>query len=193
MLKYVYLSPAHFRTFLLGRGLARAAEAVLGAILTLAAGLAVFPELRAALNVGSVSWGWLPVYALLGVALLAALGLLLAGAVLNTTRHGMFLSEGVAGVLYLLSGAVFPVSVLPGWLRPLSLALPTTYWLEGMRRALLGPAGDLGSPLADWGNGLLALALAVGTAVLWAAAQAFFTWGERRAWRLGKLDETSGV
>jgi ABC-2 type transport system permease protein len=37
----------------------------------------------------------------------------------------------------LLSGAVFPVSVMPGWLRGLSACLPTTYALEGLRMAML--------------------------------------------------------
>ena len=55
---------------------------------------------------------------------------------MELTRH-MFLSEGVSGVVYLLSGVVFPIGVLPSWIQALSLTLPTTYWLEGMRRALM--------------------------------------------------------
>ena len=58
------------------------------------------------------------------------------------SRNGMFLSEGVAGLVYLLSGVVFPLGVLPKWVQPISLCLPTTYWLEGMRRALMGPVPD---------------------------------------------------
>jgi ABC-2 type transport system permease protein len=103
----------------------------------------------------------------------------------------MFLSEGVAGVLYLLSGTVFPLQVLPGWVQPLSLALPTTYWLEGMRRALIGKSG-LPPPLHEIGPGELALLLAATTLVLAVGASLFFRWGDRRAWRLGKLDETTG-
>jgi ABC-2 type transport system permease protein len=126
--------------------------------------------------------------------MLAALGLILSAAVLNMTRHGMFLSEGVAGLLYLLSGVVFPLGKLPAWLRPISLGLPPTYWLEGMRRSLLGPsdAEQLPSPLASWEHEGLALWLAVSTLVLWGVAQVVFHWAERRAWRRGKLDETSG-
>jgi ABC-2 type transport system permease protein len=108
----------------------------------------------------------------------------------------MFLSEGIAGVLYLLSGVVFPVSQLPPWLRPLSLALPTTYWLEGMRRALLGRnllgPGDP-SALASWGNAELAAALLGSTAILAGFAHFFFRSCERRAWRLGRMDQVTGI
>jgi ABC-2 type transport system permease protein len=126
--------------------------------------------------------------------MLIALGMILAATVLNTTRQAMFLSEGISGVLYLLSGAVFPLGRLPAWLQPVSLALPTTYWLEGMRRTLLGFSDpeQLPSPLGRWDHESLALWLAVSTVLLGAAAFWFFRWSERRAWRLGRLEETSG-
>lgn len=191
MLKFIRISPVQLRTYLIGRGLSRAGQAATGALLTVAVGLAFFPELRTALDVGGMAWGWLPVYLLLGSVMLVALGLIVAGAVLNMARYGTFLSEGVAGVLFLLSGAVFPIDVLPPWLQPLSLALPPTYWLEGMRRALMG-AGGVPSPLADWGHAELALVLAGSTLVLVLGARLFFRWSEERAWRLGRYDETSG-
>jgi ABC-2 type transport system permease protein len=191
MLKYVYVSPGALGPHLVGRGLAGTLEAILGVLVTLAIGLLLFPELRLALTEPGVSWGWLVVYLLLGVVFLLALGLLLAGAVLNTARHGMFLSEGVAGILYLLSGTVFPLQVLPSWVQPLSLALPTTYWLEGMRRALIGRS-NLPPPLEDLGQAGLTVFLGGTTLLLGMAAVTVFRWGERRAWRLGKLDETTG-
>jgi ABC-2 type transport system permease protein len=113
------------------------------------------------------------------------------------TRNGMFLSEGIGGVVYLLSGVVFPLGVLPHWVQWVSLSLPTTYWLEGMRRALMGQppesAGMLRGPLAGWDNGELALALGATTLVLMVATQLFWRWSERRAWRFGKLEENAGV
>jgi ABC-2 type transport system permease protein len=106
----------------------------------------------------------------------------------------MFLSEGVAGLVYLLSGVVFPLRALPEWVQPISLCLPTTYWLEGMRRALMGPVPEkLRGPLADWSNAELALTLCATTLALVLAAQFFWRWSERRAWRLGKLEENAGV
>jgi ABC-2 type transport system permease protein len=191
MLKFIRMSPVPLGTYLLGRGLSRAAQAAIGALLTVGIGVLLFPELRTALDGQAIAWGWLLVYVGTGAVMLVAMGLLLAGAVLNMARYGMFLSEGVGSVLYLLSGAVFPVSVLPLWLQPFSLALPPTYWLEGMRRALLGST-ELQSPLSQWTHGHLALALSASTYLLVLVGQAFFRWSERRAWRLGRFDESSG-
>jgi ABC-2 type transport system permease protein len=78
--------------------------------------------------------------------------------------------------------------------QPISLALPTTYWLEGMRRALMGPVPErLRGPLSDWSHAQLALVLFATTAALVVAAQLFWRWSEARAWRLGKLEENAGV
>jgi ABC-2 type transport system permease protein len=191
MLKYIYISPAHFQTYFLGRGAARGLEGVIGGILNITVGLLLFSGLR---NEVRVDPGWLLVFLLIGGAMLWACGMILAGACLNLSRNGMFLSEGIAGVVYLLSGVVFPLSVLPGWAQAVSLSLPTTYWLEGMRRALMGPLPEaFRGPLAAWGNGQLALMLLATTAALVAIAQLFWRWSERRAWRNGKLEENAGV
>jgi ABC-2 type transport system permease protein len=191
MLKFVWISPARFRSFLLGRGLSKAAQASIGACMTVLVGLVLFPELRAALGDHALAWGWLLYFLTVGLVMIVALGLILAGMVLNMSRYGTFLSEGVAGMLYLLCGAVFPIDVLPPWLQPFSLLLPPTYWLEGMRRTLLGYTDDTG-PLGAWGQGQLALALGLSTLLLALFAHYFFRWSEHRAWTLGRLDETSG-
>jgi ABC-2 type transport system permease protein len=191
MLKYMALSPVRLRTYLVGRGLAGSVQAVLGTLITLAIGLLFFADLRSAFGGHAIAWGWLAVYVALGAVMLLALGLLLAGAVLNLARHAMFLSEGIAGCLYLLSGTVFPIGVLPDWTHPICLALPTTYWLEGLRRSLLGQQ-SLPPAIGNLGHPQLALLLAVTTGALVVGALGFFRWSERRAWRLGKFDQTSG-
>jgi ABC-2 type transport system permease protein len=191
MLKYVRASPAGLRSYLVGRGLAHGAQGLLGAVAIFGAGLVLPLGLREALTRQPVAWGWLALDLALGLVMLLALGLLLAGVVLNMARHGMFLSEGVGSALYLLSGAVFPLSVLPPGLRHLGLLLPPTWWLEGVRRALLGDAAAQPA-LRAWTHADLALALAASTLGLAVLAQAVFRWGERRARRLGRFDQTTG-
>lgn len=194
MMKYIYISPAHFQTYFLGRGAARGAEGSLGGVLNIIVGLMLFGQVRAAVGAGSINWPWLLAYIAVGSMMLWACGMLLAAACLNMSRNGMFLSEGVAGLVYLLSGVVFPLRALPEWVQPISLALPTTYWLEGMRRALMGPVPErLRGPLSDWSNAHLTLLLLATTAGLVLTAQLFWRWSERRAWRLGKLEENAGV
>ncbi len=191
MLKFVRISPINLRGYLVGRGLARAGQAAVGAGVTIAVGALLFVEFRQALTAHGVAWGWLLLFLVGGTGMLIAIGLILAAIVLQMARYGMFLSEAVAGVMYLLSGAVFPITVLPPWLRPFSYILPPTYWLEGMRRALLGPA-EADSAFGEWDNGQLALALIGSSAALALIAHAFFRWSERRAWRLGRYDEVTG-
>ncbi len=191
MLKFIRISPARLRIYLIGRGLSRACQALTGALLTVAVGCVLFAEVRSAFQGQASAWGWLFLYLMLGLVMLVALGLLLAGAVLNMARYGMFLSEGIAGALFLLSGAIFPIAALPSWLRWLSLTLPPTYWLEGVRRALIGPS-ELPSPLQTWNHLELCSALALSTLALGITAHYFFRWSERRAWRLGRFDHVTG-
>src|SRR5205085_9228701 len=136
---------------------------------------------------GELNVLWLLIFLTVGTVMLWACGMILAAAVLNMHRSGMFLSEGIAGVVYFLSGVVFPISVLPKWLQAIGLSLPTTYWLEGMRRALTGapsPDSPLGeSPLAKWTNFELLWALIATTIVLGIVAQFFYHWSVNRAWR----------
>jgi len=197
MLKYVYISPAHFQTYFLGRGAARGLEGTIGGVINIAVGLFLFADLRGSIR---VDLAWLAVYLLIGALMLWACGMILAAACLNMSRNGMFLSEGIAGVVYLLSGVVFPLKALPEWIQVIGLSLPTTYWLEGMRRALMGTHDDpasvpelLRGPLWEWSNADLALMLLGTTVALVVVAQLFWRWSERRAWRNGKLEENAGV
>jgi ABC-2 type transport system permease protein len=196
MLKYIFISPARFQGYLLGRGVARALEGIVGGGVTVLAGLLLFSEVRSSVA-GGIDWAWLVVFLVIGSAMLYACGTILASAMLNMHRNGMFLSEGIAGVVYLLSGVIFPLSELPRWLQSVAMVLPTTYWLEGMRRSLMGMPPEKSnlsqSPLTQFSNVELALALVVTTIGLTAASQWFYRWSVRRAWRNGKIEETTGV
>lgn len=191
MLKYIYITPGDLRLYVAGRGLARVLEGAAGAGVNIAVGLALFAELRREVE---IQGAWLFVFGLLGVGVLWASGLLLAGVCLNLSRQGMFLSEGVAGVVYLLSGVLYPLSVLPDWLQWVGMALPTTWWVEGMRRSLLGTLPEpLAGPLASWSTAEVAGVLAGTTAVLLVLSHRIWRYCERRAWQRGLLEENAGV
>jgi ABC-2 type transport system permease protein len=195
MLKYIYIGPGHLQTYFVGRALSGAAQALLGGCINLTVGIIAFSEVRAAFTAFPIAWGWLMVYLLLGIVLLTALGLMLTAIVLNMNRQGMFLSEGLAGLMYLLCGVVFPLSILPNWLSWASVLLPPTYWLEGMRRALLGQPAErfLDSDLSKWDHPQLAGMLLITTLVFAVLSHVMFRRSERRAWRLGKFEEQSGA
>jgi ABC-2 type transport system permease protein len=196
MLKYIYISPARFQAYFVGRGLARALEGLVGGCITILAGLAI-PEIRVALHFEAFDPLGLVFFLAVGAVMLWSAGMILASAMLNMTRSGMFLGEGLAGVVYFLSGVIFPLSALPAWLQAIGMALPTTYWLEGMRRSLTGRPPE-GSPLA--GSTLDRLStvelgglLVVTTVALVVAAQLFYRLSVRRAWRIGRIEETTGM
>lgn len=183
MLKHIYVAPLNIYTYLLGRGVAQAIVATVGVLIMLLFGIAV---LGISMPPGTIDWGMLFIGWLLGLIGLGFQGVLLAGIALITARHAFFIGQGVAGALYMLCGAVFPIDVLPKPLQLLGQALPLTYWLEALRRALLGVgAGALLSSLSD---GMILLILA-GSMVLSAVASvAFYRWAENRAREKGLID-----
>jgi ABC-2 type transport system permease protein len=183
VLKYIYVSPIQVYFYLLGRGVARTLTGTIAVIITLAFGVLVF-KLPINLITMDHALFW-PVF-LIGLAGLALIGILLAGVTLITARHNYFMGEAVAGALYLLCGAVFPLDVLPKFLQYIGLGLPMTYWLEGLRRAMLGTSA---SPLlAPFSNETILLILISSTLFVGAISLSFYRWCERRAKEKGLID-----
>ncbi len=138
-LKYIYVAPIHFPTYLLGRGVARFIIASISVVVVI-----LFGVLFLSLNIDLAAVKWLLFIAslLVGVIMLALLGLILAGMMLLLVHHMWGLGEAVAGALYLFSGAIFPLEVLPPFLRWIGYLLPITYWLELLRRSLVGSVAE---------------------------------------------------
>jgi ABC-2 type transport system permease protein len=92
------------------------------------------------MKLGQVNWpGVLAVFVLTAVCFLS-LGILSASFIL-VFKMGNPLSWFFGSVSGLLGGMVFPVAILPAWIRWASYILPVTYSLNGMRRSLLASAG----------------------------------------------------
>ena len=163
-LKYMYIAPINVPIYLAGRGVAKFLVASISVLVTILFGVAF---LRLRINLLEVDWGLFLVALLLGVLMLATMGLLLAGLNLLVAHHYGAWGEAVAGALYLFSGAIFPLEVLPAWLRPVGFAMPVTYWLELIRRALVGSVAQAFPTLSGFSNLQLLGILAGLTAVLW--------------------------
>lgn len=187
-LKYIYMAPVSIPTYLIGRAVARFVTTSVGVLITILAGVLF---LRVPLDLRIVDWPLFFAALLIGVAMLALLGLILAGVTLQTTRHSGMAGEAVAGALYLFSGAIFPLDVLPAWLRPIGYALPVTYWLELLRRALVGTTAQAFPTLAGFSNVQLLGILAGLTVVLGAVSRTIFRLCENRARERGLLDRVS--
>src|SRR5207302_8727720 len=112
-------------------------EGIAAGAITISAGM-ILPGIRSTIDLQSIDWGWMIIFIIVGSVMLWSAGMILAAVVLNLSRSASFLSEGIAGVVYFLSGVLFPLAILPRPLRWLGECLPTTYWLEGMRRTVIG-------------------------------------------------------
>ncbi len=99
---------------------------------------------------------------------------------LLSPEKGDQMGVAVQGVLLLVSGVYYPLSVLPGALQVLGATSPITYTLSAIRGALLDHTGI--AALVP----TLALLVAMGIALMVGGFYAF-AWAERRAKRLGLL------
>jgi ABC-2 type transport system permease protein len=185
MLKYVYTSPAHFYVYLLGRGLAQLGSALASAVIVL---VVATIALRLPIDPLHVNYpllllgSFLALLAVIGMAM--AFGLLLLQAI---DSHGY--GELGAGVLYVISGAIFPITVLPGALAAIGSLLPLAYWMEIIRRSLLGANAIRMFPaLSDADVLLRLLVTTIATLLL---AHLVFTWADRLARQKGLIDRES--
>ena len=184
-LKYIYIAPIHVPSYMIGRGVARFLTGTISVIVTITAGM-LFLNLQ--LDLGAVNWAMFFSALLLGVFMLAMMGLMLAGVTLMIAHQVWFIGDSVAGALYLFSGAIFPLDVLPSWLRPIGFAMPLTYWLELLRRALVGGVAEAFPTLSNLTNGQL-FAILIGLGIIFGLlAIIIFRWGEHQARERGLID-----
>jgi len=187
-LKYMYIAPISIPFYWLGRGVSRFLIGSVAVLVTISVG-ALFLNLP--LNLAEVNWGLFIVSLFVGVTMLAMMGLILASITLMMAQHNFFIGEAVAGALYLFSGAIFPLEVLPAWLRPIGFAMPITYWLELMRRSLIGEVAEAFPTLARFTN-LELLGILSGLTVLFAVIAVFtFRWCDYIARERGMIDRTT--
>jgi ABC-2 type transport system permease protein len=149
-IEYTFMAPVSRFTHLLGVSSFAGVYALLRVVVILAALLA-FASVSVA---GANLWGCLVVMMIAGFAFMG-LGLIAAVFPLMSPENGSQATNIVQGVLLLISGVYYPVSVLPTWLQPLAVISPATYALEACRK-LLGigvegsrPGALMGQPLSS--------------------------------------------
>ena len=134
----------------------------------------------AALGFDTASTDWLGVIVMFLVSGLSfsVLGILAAAAVVVFKRGEIVVTAAIFAMTF-VSGALFPISVLPDWLQPIGEVMPTNFAFSGLRDALFVGSG--------WGSDALVL-LAMGIVGLPLAALAFER-AIRHARRRGTLAE----
>jgi ABC-2 type transport system permease protein len=96
---------------------------------------------------------------LLGAAFFATLSMTIAGLALSRERL-MGIGQAITMPLFFASNALYPVSLMPGWLRVVSYGNPLSYEVDALRGLLLGTPARLPLDFA-----VLLAALLAGVAV----------------------------
>ena len=174
-IEYTFMAPISRTSHLLGMG---AFAVVYGVIRT----ALLFVAVAAFLSVSFHDPQFVSAALVLLVSSVSFIGIGMMTAVLPliSPEKGTQLGFIAQGLLLVVSGVYYPVSVLPDWMQWISVISPATYTLEGCRAAILNGAG----PGAVWGDiwPLLvigAIAVPLGLAV--------FRRGERYAKQHGRL------
>ncbi len=141
-LKFLYIAPINIPVYLFGRAVARFVTGTIAVVVTLLAGVLFF---KVPVNLASANWPMFLGALMLGVLCLAFMGIIIGTWTMTIRNEPWFVGDATAAALYLFSGAIFPITILPAFLQPVGFILPMTYWLELLRRALLG-AGSAAFP-----------------------------------------------
>jgi ABC-2 type transport system permease protein len=170
-----WLTPTRRETFVLGMTLAGLVIAVMATVILVFIGVWLFgaqlaPRLALAV----------PALAITSIGVLGV-GYLI-GAIVLRMRDANFFVDAADFIFVVLSGAAFPIIVLPELVRWVSYLLPTTYALDLMRVAALETPALLPLPIEWLMLGLTSLVLLVAGRQAWLST-------EHRLRRLGTLGQ----
>lgn len=187
-LKYFYVAPISIPIYLLGRGFSRILTGTFSVLITILGGIFF---LHVPFEISLVNWPLFIASFLLGLTTLVCIGLVLAGVTLMLARHSDLVGDVVASSMFLFSGAIFPLTALPVFLRPIGYALPVTYWLELIRRALLGNVADAFPTFQNLSSLTLLGILAGFTLMFGLLSNRIFKACEQRAREKGLIDRVT--
>ncbi|HZQ82610.1 MAG TPA: ABC transporter permease, partial [Gaiellaceae bacterium] len=100
------------------------------------------------------------VVVVLGAAFFSCLSMTIAGIVLKRERL-MGIGQMITMPLFFASNALYPVSIMPGWVRVLSKVNPLSYEVDALRGLLIGTSANLA---LDYGVMLGAVVVGVAAA-----------------------------
>jgi len=137
-LKYIFIAPLQVPVYLIGRSVASILVSCFSVLFTLGFGILF---LKMPIVLAEVKWGLFVAAFFLGMAVMMCMGLILGGWTLIIKNNPWSLGDSMGAGLLIFSGAVFPLSVLPTPLQWIGNALPISYWLALIRRALVPEIG----------------------------------------------------
>ena len=174
-IEYTFMAPLSRPVHLIGMGFFAVLYGVVRAAI-------VFVVIAAFFGLHMPDANFAAALVVLAIASISFIGIGMMTAVLPliSPEKGTQLGFIAQGLMLVVSGVYYPVSVLPGWMQAISTFSPATYALRGIRSAILDGAG----PAAVWGDiwPLLVIGAVSIPLGLWV-----FRRGERYAKKHGKL------
>jgi ABC-2 type transport system permease protein len=109
------------------------------------------------LTLNPLRWLGVIVIVMLGTAFFSCLSMTIAGLAMSRDRL-MGIGQAITMPLFFGSNALYPIDLMPGWLRTISHVNPLSYEVDALRHLLIGTPGNL---LLDIGVLLVAAAAGI--------------------------------
>lgn len=174
-IEHTLMAPVSRAVHLIGMSVFGVLHAIVRTLLIFAIAVPFF-----SVELGQADWFAATVVILVGSVSVAGLGILTGVLPLLYPERGTQMSFMIQAVVLLISGVYYSVDVLPGWLQAFSYVSPATYFLDGIRGAIIDGKG------VDDMVGTLATLVLFG-AVLVPGSIAVFAVAERWARKTGQL------
>lgn len=134
------VSPAPRSALVLGKAISSAvrglSQAIIVYVLALALGIAIDLHFLHLLGVAALI--------ILGSGLFSTFSLIIA-CIVRTRERFMGIGQVLTMPIFFASDAIYPIDIMPGWLRAISLANPLTYEVDALRALMLtGEASKFG-------------------------------------------------
>ena len=129
------VSPTPRTALVLGKALSAGLRALSQAVIVYA--LAAVLGVR--LNWSAVGLGGVIALVVLGAALFATFSLIIA-CIVKTRERFMGIGQVLTMPLFFASNAIYPIEIMPGWLKWIAHVNPLTYEVDGLRASMLAGA-----------------------------------------------------
>ncbi len=156
VLAKLLVTPTPRAALIVGKGFAAGIRAMVQVIVV----LVVSALLGVALTLDPLRVAGACLIVLMGSAFFACLSMTIAGVVVKRDRM-MGMGQMITMPLFFASNALYPIAVMPAWLKAISLVNPLTYEVNALRGLLIGTPANLA---LDFGVLALAVVLGVTTA-----------------------------
>jgi ABC-2 type transport system permease protein len=135
-IEHTLMAPVSRAVHLIGMSVFGVLHAIVRTVLIFAIAVPFF-----SVDLGQANWFAAAVVIIVGSVSVAGLGILTGVLPLLYPERGTQMSFMIQAVVLLISGVYYSVDVLPPWLRVLSYISPATYFLDGIRGAIIDGDG----------------------------------------------------